>query len=582
MFVSLSKIRSISVFSALFVYLFLCHTLAAQEKQAIGTTSAVVKKATISKNPVAVANSSPQPVQYSVGRRETLYSIAKRFNTTQEQILLLNPSLHGILKKGTILTLPGSPGLSSALSETVVQKPFIEYKIVKGDNYFQIEKRFGVSQTELEQLNPILKDGLKSAMIIKIPIKDSPDASSGINGSTLSNKEKTPSGNVTNDVPGKPDIDLNKLFEVGIFLPFCENLNDSARIDQHANSFLEFYCGILLATQKLTESGMKVKLCVYDTYHDSSVVEQLVKQPEFLSLDLIIGPVYPEDQKMITELSGKNHIPIVSPLSSDSRYVSTTPGYYLINPGRKVRLAGTADYISTKFAGQNIIMLNHGSDSEDEKFIFDRLNQNPGGDKIRQYNVLTEGTAGLEALLQTGKENIIILTETNEANVSVAMTRLNTISKLNSIKVIGLQEYTKMQSIDIEHLHNTNLHYLAPYFIDYRNPKVNAFIEKYRSSFGSEPTPYSFHGYDVALHFIALLGRSGKNFPATDSNSGVELLQAGYRFQKLTDFGGYINRTLNVIEYTKSYEVRSVEKILGKIASDHGEGKEDDKNVLEQ
>jgi len=549
-------------------------------------------------------NKSSQRVKYVVGRKETLYAIARMFNTTQEEILRVNPSLTGVLSKGAVLNIPISAG-NGASPTKKAEIEINEYTIVSGDNYFQLQKRFGISQAELEQLNPELKDGFKSGLVIKLPVKKVAE------GATVANSplpkvvlppQKTPlpvetSGDNRDAEQAKkvkekveihaPDRveaaipSLNKTFKVGIYLPFCQNLNDSVRSSQHTNSFLEFYSGVLLATAKLTAGGMKVKLFVYDTYRDTDVINKLVKKSEFLSLDLIIGPVFPRDQKIVAELSAKNFIPMVSPLSSESRFALTTPGYYLINPGKKLRLAETADYVSENYFGQNIILVNHGEASDDEKFLLNRLNRKPGTQKVKQYNILSDETSGLEQQLKADKENIFILAEENEANVSVAMTRLNTISKTHKITVIGLQEYTRMQSIDVEYLHNTNLHYLAPYYIDYGNSKVNNFIEKYRSAYSNEPTQYSFQGYDIALYFIASLGQSGKVFRGTLSNPGVDLLQAEYNFQKPSPYGGYINRTLYVIEYTKSFEIHSVGKIRGSVASDHGNGKDSEINGLD-
>lgn len=516
----------------------------------------------------ANTNETQQPIKHVVGRKETLFSIARQYNTTPDEILKLNPAIKGILSKGTILIIPKPSSLSSSAEKQKEGSKFNEYKIENGDNYFQLEKRFGINETELKQLNPSLKDGFKAGTIIRIPSKES----------AIDKKSQTIDSLKNYPVDLHPDN--NKTFQIGIFLPFCQNLNDSSGIVPKTASFLEFYSGVLLATEKITEAGMKVKLYTYDTYHDNKTVEKLVKKPEFLSLDLIIGPVYPENQKIIAELSAKNHIPMISPLSSDSRFVATTPGYYQINPGKKLRLSGTADYIADKFAGQNIIVLNHGTNSGDVKLIIDKLNQKPGAGKFRQFNILAGGTAGLEEMLKADKENIIVLVEGNEANVSVAMTRLNTISKSNKITVIGLQEYTKMQSIDIEYLHNTRLHYLSPYFIDYGNPKVNTFIGKYRAAYNSEPTQYSFQGYDITLHFLASLAMSGKSFPDYNQSPGVNLLQADYNFQKASDFGGYMNRNFYIIEYTDNYEVKSAGRILGATVTDSRDG--NDKNGLEQ
>ena len=130
-------------------------------------------------------------VKYVVERRETLYSIAKIFNTTQEEILRLNPSLSGNLTNGTVLIIPGPAGLYDEMPASREEKlQADEHKIEKGDNYFQFQQRFGVSQTELENLNPELKDGLKLGMVIKIPSKKSSEADAAKNNNHQPVKEK--------------------------------------------------------------------------------------------------------------------------------------------------------------------------------------------------------------------------------------------------------------------------------------------------------------------------------------------------------------------------------------------------------
>lgn len=539
------------------------------------------------KIPRPVVTQSPQELarnykrlQYIVGPKETLYSIARRFNTTQEEILRLNPLLKGSLKKGTVLLIwekPAEPEVKPNPAEAVATK---EYKIVHGDNFFQFEKKYGISQAELEKLNPSLKDGFNTGMVIQIPARIVIQQEVAKEAEIQVVKEKGPA--VITPVPPVVYNNVNKTFEIGVFLPFCQNLPDSARVAQRGTSFLEFYSGVLLATEKSAGSGIKVKLNVYDTYQDSGTVDKLVSQPEFLSLDLVIGPVYADNQKVVADLCAKNRIPMISPLSSDRRFVSTTPGYYQINPGREIRLLGTADYICDKFVDQNIIMLDRGINTADEKILPERIIQRIGAEKLIRYNIMSEGTEGLAGLLKSDKENIIVLTDGNEADVSVTMSRLNTISKTNKITVIGLQEYTRMQSINIEYLHNTNLQYLAPYFVDYTNSRVNSFISRYRSAFGGEPTSFSFQGYDIASYFIASLRIAGKNFPENNPNPGIELLQSAYDFQKSGNFGGYVNRALYILQYSDSYDVRCIGKIAATIASDYGSGQPNKSGGLEQ
>jgi hypothetical protein len=175
--------------------------------------------------------------------------------------------------------------------------------------------------------------------------------------------------------------------------------------------------------------------------------------------------------------------------------------------------------------------------------------------KVTVYDLWSDSRSGIESLLHAEKENIIILTETDEAKVSVAVTRLNTVSKRFKITLIGLQEYTRMKSINIEYLHDLKFHYLSPYYINYNKGSVKNFIAKFRSNYSSEPSQYAYQGYDVMIGFLTSLKQSGRKFTTPGNESRLKLLQADYNFQLVSNFGGFINSTFFIIEYNDSYEV---------------------------
>jgi len=105
------------------------------------------------------------------------------------------------------------------------------------------------------------------------------------------------------------------------------------------------------------------------------------------------------------------------------------------------------------------------------------------------------------------------------------------------------------------------MHYLAPYYIDYSKESVVRFIENYRYEFNSEPNQYSFQGYDIAWYFLNAMGKLGKDFIDCLPYFKVDLLQSDYNFQKVSDFGGYMNHTLFIMEYTRNYDVHATGKV---------------------
>jgi LysM repeat protein len=489
-------------------------------------------------------------ITHKVRKNETLYFIAQKYKCTQDDILKLNPGLTGSIRKGTVLNVPNPDYHQKSAIAKAPSEKFMEYHVVSGDNYFQMKKRFGIDKEELIQLNPALKNGFNAGMVIRIPVKSAQPEQTVVEENPLPAEK---GAIVSGGVPVEPD----RTYNVAFYLPFCGNLNDSANLSPKTVSYLEFYEGALLAVDKIATAGMKVKLYAYDTYQDPKIAESLVKKPEFLSLDLIIGPVFPECQKVISDLSAKNRIPMVSPLSSDNRYVTTNPYYFQINPDRNFRVSETADYIIRNYANQNLIVLDRGSNSGDQKVLLDKLKGKLNAKNFHSYNLWYDAVEGFESLLKPDAENIVVMAEDDEANISVAMNRLNIASKKFRITLIGLQEYARLQSINIEYLHNLKFRYLAPYYIDYNNPQVKAFIEKYRSDYSTEPSQFSFQGYDVTTNFLTDLRYYGKKFVSMKPVPRAALLQADYNFNKSSDFGGYVNHTLFVIEYTENYEVKS-------------------------
>jgi ABC-type branched-subunit amino acid transport system substrate-binding protein len=317
----------------------------------------------------------------------------------------------------------------------------------------------------------------------------------------------------------------------------------------------------MMAVEQATKTGHKIKLYVYDTERTYPGAEILLKKPEFLALDLLIGPVYPEIQRQFSELSAKNRIPMVSPLSTDEKYTNTNPWYFQVNPIRKLRLETTADYLLKEFSKERIIFLEDGNLGSDTRFIHELLlkkGSRAGTQKeqLKSFNLWAGGIESLEAELNAEKPNVLVLADLNEVNVSIAMNRLALISRKFPLLLVGIQEFTKMQSIETENLHDVNLHFLSTTFVDYNRPEVNSFAENFKAEFGTEPSLFAFQGFDITTWFLNSLMKSEKPaVAAMENNEG--LLQAEYHFGRVSDLGGFTNDAFKIVVYSSNFEVKT-------------------------
>lgn len=499
-------------------------------------------------------------ILHTVQKKETLYSIAKQYGCTQEEVLSNNKNITGVIKKGMVLKIPDH-SYQKPQAARVDENRFIKHPVISGDNYYQLKLKYGVDEEELLKFNPELKEGLKIGRTILIPKK----SKAGTDSEENSGDDK-PSGKNSSSSTEKGN---GKVLNIGLYLPISASVTDSLKPTARTLSFLAFYQGALVAADKLSRSGIKTKLFVYDTEKQTSGIETLVKKPEFLSLDLIIGPVYPEIQKSASELSAKNRIPMVSPLSQDDRFVKTNPFYFQVNPLRKTRIEATADYIVREFQRDKIIFFEVENGSQDTKTIRDlvtkrSLAKGAAKSQIQVYNIWTKGIDALDPQLKADKPNIFVMAEMNEVNVSIAMNRLTLLSKKYPVVLLGLQEFSKMQSIETESLHNVNLHYLANSFVDYSQPAVTTFTENFKTEYSTEPSIFAFQGYDIFTYFVQSLQKYGDVSRGIPQGNNDGLLNSAYHFSRISEPGGYSNDAFTIIEYTTGYEVKSLGIITAK------------------
>ena len=497
-------------------------------------------------------------ILHTVERNQTLYSISKIYDCSQEEILAANKNITGVIKKGMVLKIPDHT-YQKPQAAKIDESKFTRHQIVSGDNYYQLHLKYGVDEQELLKFNPELKDGLKAGQIILIPRKSMANTE----------PETTAKDALVIEPSAKESLapfrtkGADQSFNVGLYLPISATVADSLKPTAKSLSFLSFYQGALMAVDQLAKSGIKVKLYVYDTERSSSNVDMLVRKPEFLSLDLIIGPVYPENQKVISELSAKNRIPMVSPLSTDDKYAKLNPWYFQVNPVKKMRMEATADYIIKEFPKERIIFLESDYSGSETRQLREYLNKKRGIPEAAKgltsiYNIWSRGTGELESLLKSDQPNILVLADINEVNVSIAMNRLSQLSKKYPLILIGVQEFSRMQSIEIENLHNVNLRFLSTYFINYNLPAVTAFVENFKTEFGTEPSLFAFQGYDMTTFFLKHLQKKEKFSRNSPSGGDAELLQTSYHFTKISDFGGYTNNSFTVVEYSNTYDVKAL------------------------
>ena len=111
---------------------------------------------------------------HKVKRKETLYSISKKYGVSQEVIKRFNKSLYStVLRKGDKLRIPVNYS-ESAVTDTAVSLPdsqvaFTTHNVIAKETKYGIARKYGITIAELESTNPSLRDGLKIGDELRVP-----------------------------------------------------------------------------------------------------------------------------------------------------------------------------------------------------------------------------------------------------------------------------------------------------------------------------------------------------------------------------------------------------------------------------
>ena len=106
---------------------------------------------------------------YTVSAGDTLYSIAKKFNTTANEIKQLNNLTSNTLSIGQVLKIPEV----SEESETTTPVETNTYTVQKGDSLYQIAKKYDTTVDELKKINNLTSNTLSIGQILTLPTKES-------------------------------------------------------------------------------------------------------------------------------------------------------------------------------------------------------------------------------------------------------------------------------------------------------------------------------------------------------------------------------------------------------------------------
>ncbi len=439
--------------------------------------------------------------------------------------------------------------------EKINGKEFYIHTVKKGQSLYMISKAYEVDINEIIKENPEVRDGIKSGQLLRIPAPMTSESLKKQSKTILEEKKLTPKSEESEPVPcGKDRSSMKNTYNIALLIPLYlsevtqMDVNppepDAPAQENRPLQFIPFYEGFRMALDSLKQTGVSLKVNVYDAERDTLKTLKLLQDPGLRNADLIIGMMYHRNFQMVADFAGKNNIPIVNPLSERDIILEGNKKVFKVRPSLKTQFTELIRYLQSNYKDSNIVVI---SDNQ-------RINKATADNIITAMEEmkadihLAEGYGEVLSLLSKNKGNIIVLISENKSYVLDVVTKLNEHRNEFGMTLLGLPRWDRFDDIEADYLVNLKTHVMAPWFIDYNDPGVKKFVSMYQDLYHTDPEPLAFQGFDITYYFVNALWKYGKSFERCISELKMKSLQTDFNFSSSKD-GGYENQHWEMYEY---------------------------------
>ena len=265
-----------------------------------------------------------------------------------------------------------------------------------------------------------------------------------------------------------------------------------------------------MAKSKLLKEAITINLFTYDITNNPDDMMELVNNQSFKKMDLLIGPLFAETNKVATAYCQMNQIPIVNPMSNNRRILDEYSLSFLAQPSAEMQAIKASDFVRNQaFLGRNTAIYYTDSPNDSTMAAIYRQQMQKVGYEIVKFEKILPYSNDIIAKLPTNRvSHIFMATSDKKAGLSM-ITALN--KKENMTPLITTAEAFNSSSLSNGTLSGREVFCLDPEFVDLEKPEVDTFRKDYLSKYGIIPSYYAFHGYDLALFWGRILNRNGAN-----------------------------------------------------------------------
>lgn len=479
------------------------------------------------------------PEFYTVRKGDTLFKVAKMYNTTVASIMKLNPGIsESNFKADAVIKLPKN---GTGINQTVTQveetqiDSFKTYKVAKEDTWESIAEKTGVKKEDLLNANKNSKT-LKKGDIIGIPQVSTITVDKVTTEEDPREQSSEGIADIYEDVHGIADASQDIVVNVALLLS-----EPSSRKD------LDYSRGFLTAVDRLKHSNYRIKINVVDgTKTGENVIEAIDNiEPSmiFLTSDRNI-PDY------ITEYARNKSVPVVNTFDVRNEEYTSNPYLIQLLTPSNVFNDEIASYLIDRYKDYELIFV---GENESNDQLGSSLRE-VWKDRVTSLPSLNlEPTSDFE--FSPEGHYLIYGNDTKKPEVQKLLTQVSELRETNplaDIALVGRPNWIVFDESLSENLHRADAMIPSRFYYDKDSQESRKFMMYYKSVFDMTPVKsfpsYAAMGYDSAMYFIPSIAKTGGDLNAFVPSE--ETVQSGFDFKRMSNWSGFMNPVVYLVRFT--------------------------------
>ncbi|WP_455960808.1 LysM peptidoglycan-binding domain-containing protein [Bacteroides bouchesdurhonensis] len=501
---------------------------------------------------------------HTIQAGETLYKLTTLYKVSAKAICDANPGLSAEnFRIGQVIRIPLEEEKTTALTtqppveQTAIQGPVQSrckdmHKVKRKETIFSVSREYGISEQELIAANPELKEGMKKGQYLCIPYPNAvtlePTQKEDLNVIPPSNSE------LFNKIKEAPE-EISTI-KAALILPFHEE-----------KRMVEYYEGFLMAIDSLKRTGTSIDLYVYESGKDASAINNILSKKEMQKMNIIFGPMHQQHIKPLSDFAQKNDIRLVIPFSQNSEEVFNNPSIYQINTPQSYLYSKVYEHFTRQFPNAHVIFIEPTSPDKDKAEFIKGLKQELKSKGISMNSVSENDTKEtLKAALRSDKENIFIPTSGSNVLLIKALPQLTMLVREAPDQRVHLFGYPEWQTYTLDHLEKffeLDVYFYSSFYMNTLFPAAiqftNAYHKWYSKDLTSKYPNYAMLGFDTGFFFLKGLSRFGSELENNLPKMNLTPIQTGFLFERVNNWGGFINKKVFFIHFTKNFELEKLD-----------------------